>query len=67
VAEKKTTLPTNEQREAVRAYVRRDLMPLIESVLVKRLSVAAVFMRDELNKPAADVPASSEPEPKGGA
>jgi hypothetical protein len=40
--------PTNEQREAIRAYVHGDLVPLIEQVLVKRLGLAAVFMRDKL-------------------
>lgn len=40
--------PTKEQRDAIQAYVRNDLMPLIESVLVKRLGLAAVFLRDTL-------------------
>lgn len=46
--------PTPEQRKAIKAYVKGSLSPLIESVLTKQLSMAAVFMRDELTgkKPA---------------
>ena len=40
--------PTPEQRKAIEAYVHSDLSPLIEAVLVKRLGMAAVFMRDKL-------------------
>lgn len=45
--------PTNEQREAIRAYVHGTLAPLIEQVLVKQLSMAAVFLHEEATKRAA--------------
>jgi hypothetical protein len=43
--------PINEQRKAVEAYVQGTLSPLIEQVLTKQLSMAAVFLRDELTGP----------------
>ena len=42
------TEPTSEQRKAIQAYVHSSLSPLLESVLVKQLSMAALFMRDEV-------------------
>lgn len=40
--------PTIEERKAIEAFVRGTLSPLIEAVLTKKLSQAALFMRDEL-------------------
>jgi hypothetical protein len=45
--------PTEEQRKVIRAYIDDTLLPLIGSVLEKKLTQAALFLRDELNKPAA--------------
>lgn len=46
--------PTNDERKAIEAFVKGTLSPLIEAVLTKKLSQAALFMRDELQarKPA---------------
>jgi hypothetical protein len=43
--------PTPEQRKAIRSFIDSTLLPLIGDVLEKKLSQAALFMRDELNKP----------------
>lgn len=39
--------PTKEQEDALRAYVRSSIMPLIEQVIVKKLGQAMVFAAQE--------------------
>lgn len=41
---------TPDQEKAIRAYLRTSIMPLIESVLVKKLGQAMLFAREELEK-----------------
>lgn len=41
---------TKEQEKAIRAYLRTSIMPLIESVLVKKLGQAMLFAREEMEK-----------------
>lgn len=43
--------PTQEQRKAIRAFIDGTLLPLIGDVLEKKLTQAALFMRDELQAP----------------
>jgi hypothetical protein len=44
--------PTNDQRKAIGAFVRGTLSPLIEEVLTKKLSQAAMFIADEMRADA---------------
>jgi len=44
---------TDEQEKAIRAYLRKSIIPLIEQVLVKKLGQAALFLSDELQKEAS--------------
>lgn len=44
---------TEEQRKAIRAFVDGTILPLIGTVLEKKLTQAAVFLRDELALPPA--------------
>ena len=54
--------PTGAQRKVIRAYIDYTLLPLIGSVLKKKLTQAALFMRDELNKPASGAATAVDPD-----
>ena len=47
---------SKEERDAVAAYVEGTLAPLITMLLVKQLSMAAVFLREEIAKTNATAP-----------
>ena len=47
---------SKEERDAVAAYVEGTLSPLITMLLVKQLSMAAVFLREQIAKTNAAAP-----------
>lgn len=55
--------PTQQERDAIRKFVAHTLTPLIEDVLTKKLSQAAVFLRDELRAAPTASPQPGEARP----
>lgn len=53
--------PTAEQRKAIRAFIDSTLLPLIGDVMEKKLTQAALTIRDLLEEPATQAPRKQWP------